>query len=180
MTRFVWLRPVKNTKAVTTVKKFEEFVNTYGAPGRIISDRGTSFTAHKFEEFCIRHWIKHTLNSSRHPRANGLIERMNWTVVTSLKTSIIDGKDKSWDRNLQKIEFDINSTISTATGKAPFEALYGYLPRVNEGPIRELIKNCEIYTPPCKETYDLIKENVEKHQAKYKERFDENRYKNEI
>ena len=64
LTKFVFIVPVKNVTALTTVKKLEEFVNKFGAPGSIVSDRGTSFTSHIFQELCVKHGIKHTLNLS--------------------------------------------------------------------------------------------------------------------
>lgn len=73
--------PVKNTTAAMTFRRLEKFVLTYGAPAKLISDRGTCFTAKQFEEFCNKHGIQHILNSSRHPRANGLVERVNQTLI---------------------------------------------------------------------------------------------------
>ena len=77
ITKFCQLYAVRNTKASTTVKQFEKFVDRFGAPNRFIPDRGTSFTADAFERFCDLHGIKHTLNSSRHAQANGQVERLN-------------------------------------------------------------------------------------------------------
>ena len=34
-----------------------------------------------------------------------------------------------WAQHLTTVEFAINSSISHSTGKAPFEIVYGYLPR---------------------------------------------------
>ena len=85
LTKFISVLPVKSTHAEVTVKDFDNFVNNYGAPNRIISDRETSFTAHVFQEFCFRYAVKNSLNSSRHPRANGLIERLNGTLLTALR-----------------------------------------------------------------------------------------------
>ena len=46
----------------------------YGAPARIISDRGTCLTSAKFSEVCETHGICHVLTSPRHPQANGMLE----------------------------------------------------------------------------------------------------------
>ncbi|KAL7290023.1 hypothetical protein TKK_0015752 [Trichogramma kaykai] len=93
-----------------------------------------------------------------------------------MKISIIHGNNKQWDKNLKLIECDLNTVVSTATGKAPFEALYGFLPRINDGPIRMLTENCETYTPP-NETQKEIREKVYLMQSKYKQHYDKNRYK---
>ena len=138
LTKFIWVVAVKSTHAHTTVKCFEDFVLKFGAPGRIVSDRGTSFTAHCFQQYFVKYGIRHTLNSSRHPQANGLVECLNQILLSSLRTSIINSDEKHWDRNLKQIEHDVNVTISSATGKAPFEALYGFLPRFEDGELRKL------------------------------------------
>ena len=178
LTKFVQLYAVKSTHVDTTVAKFEEFVGRFGAPNRIISDRGSSFTAHVFQAFCLFYAIKHTLNSSRHPRANGLIERLNGTLLTAMKISVVNGNEKHWDRNLQKIERDINASVSSSTGKTPFEALFGFLPRFNDNVETLIVEdNCNNYTPP-NEIQENVRKEIEKEQNKYKERFDRNRYNN--
>ena len=90
LTKFVQLYAVRDVKAIATVRKLREFVERFGAPKRFISDRGTAFTAKKFQEFCNETGIRHTLNSSRHPQANGQVERLNSTILPALITSITD------------------------------------------------------------------------------------------
>ena len=177
MTKFIWVVAVKSTHAQTTVEHFEDFVCRFGAPGRIISDRGTSFTAHCFQAFSIKYGIKHTLNSSRHPQANGLIERLNRTLLSALKTSVVNANANHWDRNLKQIERDINATVSSATGKTPFEALYGYVPRFDEGGLRKLTTDNESYTLPS-EVQETIRKQIIVEQTRYKRRYDKNRLTN--
>lgn len=88
LTRFVILYAVRATKVANVVRSLEEFVFDFGAPIHIISDRGTCFTSKLFEEFCTKHGIKHTLNSPRHPQANGLVERTNCTLVPAIQANI--------------------------------------------------------------------------------------------
>lgn len=52
------------------------FVQAYGLPRRLISDRGTRFTAKIFQTaYCCEQGIEHTPASSRHPRTNGRVQR---------------------------------------------------------------------------------------------------------
>ena len=73
LTKYVYIVAVKNVSAKVTVRKLEEYFDRFGAPGRIVSDHNTSFMSHVFQEFCVKHGIRHILNSTRHPQANGLI-----------------------------------------------------------------------------------------------------------
>lgn len=47
------------------------------------------------------------------------------------------GENRIWEREIKQIEQDVNSTLSKSTGRATFELLCGYLPRFEEGPVRD-------------------------------------------
>jgi len=64
-TKYVNFYPVAITSADETLQCVKKFVNAYGLPQRLISDRGTCFTARVFENDC--QGIKHILTSTRHP-----------------------------------------------------------------------------------------------------------------
>ena len=176
LTKYAYIRPVKDVKTNTTVKMMEEFILTFGAPKRIVSDRGTSFTSQNFQALCKKYQIKHTSNSSRHPQANGLIERLNQAILPLMKCSVGEDEVENWDLNLRKIERDLNSTVSVATRKTPYEALYGYLPRFEDCGTRAVTERCENYRLPV-EVQGEIRENIEKAQTKYKTRYDSKRLK---
>ena len=53
LTEFVSLKPAKNVAAASTVKKVQEFVVTFGAPERLVTDRGTCFISNSFENFSL-------------------------------------------------------------------------------------------------------------------------------
>lgn len=88
LTRFVVLHATRDTKTSQVIRALNEFVLTFGAPIRIVSDRGTCFTAAKFSEFCETHGIRHTLTSPRHPQANGMIERVNATLLPAIVANL--------------------------------------------------------------------------------------------
>lgn len=74
-TKFVRLWAVKNTGTRSIVRSLEDLLLDYGLPEHIVSDRGTGFTSQVFNEFCRVRGIIHTLNSTRHPLANGEVEQ---------------------------------------------------------------------------------------------------------
>ena len=68
------------------------------------------------------------MSTMNHPQTDGQTERMNRTVLQNLHQFVnMNGSD--WAHHLPTVEFAINSAISRSTGKAPFEVVYGYLPR---------------------------------------------------
>lgn len=53
------------------------------------------------------------------------MERLNGTILPAIQANLTDLEGKDWDRELSKLEQDLNSTVSKATGKTPFEMLFG-------------------------------------------------------
>lgn len=177
LTKYVHIVPVRNVSERITSKKVQDFFERFGAARRIITDRGTCFTAKGFQDMCQKFGVKHTLNSSRHPQANGLVERLNQTLLPSMRCAVSNEEQNDWDTKLKKIERDINSSVCKSTGKTPFEALYGYLPRFEDGELRDLTINREKYTLPT-EIQSEVRENIVKAQGKYKLQYDKNKFSN--
>lgn len=51
-TKFTWLYPTRSTTAKETIDCFVKQQKTFGNPARIITDRGTAFTAREFQDYC--------------------------------------------------------------------------------------------------------------------------------
>ncbi|UYV75139.1 hypothetical protein LAZ67_12002608 [Cordylochernes scorpioides] len=156
LTRFVRLSPVRNTSTQNVLKVMKSFVNDFGLPDKIISDRGSCFTSKQFEEFCRGNGIHHTLNSTKHPQGNGMVERVNRTVLSTIATSIEDPRRKDWDLKIKEVERDLNNAVNKTTNKTPFETLHGYSPRFHDGILRRLAdEDVDPWTEP-----DRIQESV--------------------
>lgn len=175
LTKYCIIKATRNTKVLNVVKTLEDFVLMFGAPERIISDRGTCFTAEKFAKLCSKHGIKHVLNSPRHPQANGQVERLNASITPAIQVNLKDEWGKDWDVPLKEIQRDLNESMNKTTGMSPFQALYGYIPRHDEGNLRTL-------THPTTDKYQLpqqlqeeIRQVIARKQDKYKTRYDKNR-----
>lgn len=104
----------------------EKLVQDYGASRKIISDRETCFTSSHFAKFCNEHGIHHTLNSPRHPQANGQIERVNFTLIPVLQASLRDIEGRDWDSRLSEVQCNLNDAPNATTEKSAFQLLYGY------------------------------------------------------
>lgn len=73
LTKYIHLYPCKTTDTAGVIRILEKFCNELGIPDRIITDRGTCFTANLFEKFCQTRGIRHVLHSTKHPQANGQV-----------------------------------------------------------------------------------------------------------
>lgn len=84
-TRFTWLNPVKSTGSKEVIKHFNKIFNIFGNPSSLVSDRGTAFTSLEFSTFLKSRNIRHRQVAVAAPWANGLVERINRFLKSSLK-----------------------------------------------------------------------------------------------
>jgi len=138
----------KTTDTAGVIKRLEEFIKQRGLPDRIVSDRGTAFTSARFEKFCQEQGIHHTLNSTRHPQANGQVERVNRTLIPILSITSVD--QYRWDQKLTEIEQNLNTAYNKVTKKTPYETVHGYYPNFRGGAERQLNLNQNLWTPSRK------------------------------
>jgi hypothetical protein len=64
-----------------------------------------------------------------HLQTNRASERMICKMSQVLHT-LVRPDQLDWPRHLPMTEFTINPSVSTSTGFAPFELMYGYLPQI--------------------------------------------------
>jgi hypothetical protein len=70
---------------------------------------------------------KLNMSIARHPRIDGLTERVNLTMQTLLRCyCAVSGFD--WTSHLSMVEFYYKCSINEAIKHSPFEVVYGYQP----------------------------------------------------
>jgi hypothetical protein len=93
-------------------------------PKTIISDGGSIFVAHFWEqlhEYLHTHLIR---SSAYHPQTDGQMERVNQIIKDMLRACVLmDGL--KWDKHLPLSEFSYNNSYQESIKMPPFEALYG-------------------------------------------------------
>jgi len=101
MTKYVTLYAVPDTKSEPLIKCLKLFVKECGLAGSLITDRGTCYTSGAFEDYCNAQGIKLVWTSSRHPQANGQVERTHSVVMATLMT--IGGAACEWAKMLPEV-----------------------------------------------------------------------------
>lgn len=124
-TKFLFVKPVRNTNTQNVIKVLQDIFDTFRAPDRLISDRGSCFTSHAFKRFCLDRGIKHVLNAVASPRSNGQVERYNRTVLDSLTAQNLRENEKDWDSQLGRIQWGLNNTIQKTIGRSPADVMFG-------------------------------------------------------
>lgn len=123
--KWVKILPVPDQTSETCADKIlNEVIARYGCPQSIHSDQGRNFESSLFQEFCKILEIKKTRTTPRNPRANGLVERFNRTLISMIK-SYIKGKQTDWDKNLGCLALAYRSTPQESTKFTPNMIMLG-------------------------------------------------------
>ena len=126
-------------RAVDVLKALNRFVFSYfGLPLNITSDRDTRFNSEFYRSFA-KYWnIKLSMTTSFHPKGDGLVERLNQTLINYL-TSYVNENRNDWNNLLSNAMVAYNSKVHTSTGFSPHYLVYGYRMR-NPFRIKSIIK----------------------------------------
>jgi transposase InsO family protein len=136
-TRMTWVFFLKEK-----YEAFEKFVNfqhmveneTREKVASLRIDNGSEFTSTEFNDDCRNNGIRRKLKNSYTPEKNGVTERMNKTLM-SMEISMMQFKGlstKYWDEAVHTAVYLRNrSPTSDLDGKTPYEAWYGFKPKVN-------------------------------------------------
>lgn len=176
-TKFIILRPVRNTKSKTSIAVLRDVFGIFGAPKLLISDRGTSFTSSEFAEFAQQLEIKHIKNAVAMPRANGQIERYNRTILASLAALTHGDNDKNWDAHLNIVQWSLNNTLNKGIGKTPSEVVFGKRTvNITESHLHDLThENTDLEGSCIDEIREEVSQLIEKNQHDMANRFNKNR-----
>lgn len=154
-----------DVSAEETRKFIQEFMSHYGRPSRIISDRGTAFTARVFEKFCKDHEIQHIKIATGTPRANGQIERLNSVILNCLATTTENVTGGDWDEKVYEVQWALNSSRHRVTCRTPYEIVFNYkVSGWNESPLTREIREINLELGTQEEGTDvatLLEKNKE-------------------
>lgn len=122
--KYTILRAVRTTNAKSVIALLIDVSAYFGLPKRIISDRGSAFTAKEFEQYCDRNDILHIKVPVRTPRANGQVERVNQTILSHLRCSTENRHE--WDTLLPMVQWSLNSQKHSTTGFTPNRIVFDF------------------------------------------------------
>lgn len=174
-TKFVFIKPVRNTKTFNVIKVLDDIFDTFRSPDRLVSDRGSCFTSHAFKRFCLDKGVRHILNAVASPRSNGQVERYNRTILDSLTAQNLKHSEKDWDNKLGKIQWGLNNTLQKTIGKAPAEVMFGTLMNSESNPALNEITDVTRKTCDLSSLREEVKGRIDSEQQKQKQYYDKGR-----
>ena len=145
-------------QAAKTVAKFlyGGYICISGAPVRLLSNRGASFTINIIEKLCKILGIKWLQTTPYHPQTNKLVERSHQMIMHMIG-KLGEDKKANWRSHLAEIVHAYNATQSTVTRYIPHYLMFGHWPTLpvdfvfpsigsNEVPMREAsTKHVDVY-----------------------------------
>ena len=126
-TSFPATRP--QTQRLCPPFSFAQIVRLHGFPTDIVSDRGTQFMSHFWENLMEVAGVSLNFSSAFHPEANGQTERVNQIIEQYLRC-FCNYQQDNWETLLYTAEFSYNNSIHTSTRQSPFYTIYGPPPPV--------------------------------------------------
>nr|XP_054595024.1 uncharacterized protein LOC129162849 [Nothobranchius furzeri] len=103
------VHPCHNANQEATLKCLSLIETYYGLPLQVQTDNGTHFTGNKIKEWAENNAVEWIYHVAYHPKASGLIERMNGLLKEKLrKLSVTNSLDK-WRENLTRAVHQLNN-----------------------------------------------------------------------
>ena len=102
---------------------YQGYISIFGAPARLLSDRGANFMSSVIHKMCKILSMEKLWTMPYQPQTNGLVERSHQTIMTTIGKL---GKDKKadWLGHLAEIMHAYNATHSAMTGYSPHYLMF--------------------------------------------------------
>jgi len=123
-TRYAVAVPLKSKacEEVTTAL-VNAWITPIGAPKRILSDNGGEFAGPQMSALLRRHGMARSLTTPYHPQGDGMVERLNQTLLATLATTVRSATD--WPAALPAAVAAHNAHRAAATGHSPHFLMFG-------------------------------------------------------
>ena len=114
----------KDQTAKTVAKVFYEcFIAVFGAPTKLLSNRGANFTSTLLEELCVTFDIQKCRTTAYHTQCNGQVEHFHQTLFCMIGKLAHD-KKAQWEQHLPELLQAYNSTRSAVTSYSPHYLMF--------------------------------------------------------
>jgi transposase InsO family protein len=121
LTKSAHFIPVKTnySSAVLAELYMSRIVCLHGVPKKIVSDRGTQFTSHFWQQLHETLGTHLNFSSAYHPQTDGQTERTNQILEDMLRACALQDQS-GWDKRLPYAEFSYNNSYRANLKMSPF------------------------------------------------------------
>ena len=180
-TRWVEAYAIPNQEAITVATTLtDNMFCWFSLPSQLHSDMGAQFESELIKELCKTLQIRKTHTTPYHPQSDGLVERLNRTIISMLAT-VVNDFGGEWEDHLPRICFAYNTSQQESTGFTPFYLMFGRQARIPldimyQTPVAEA-RNVSQYIwtlrKSMQDAYALARDNLQTASYRQKELYDE-------
>ena len=136
--------PLPDQKAGTIVRALKDQIFTLvGPPHKLHSDQGRNFESYILSQLCKAFGVTKSHTTPYHPMGDGLVERMNRSLLHDHLLRALVEKESDWEEHVQLLLFVYRTTKYSTTKLSPYEILFGQNPA-----------SPRLATPPVTTIYD--------------------------
>ena len=129
-TRYTLVVVMKDQTAKTVAKVFYEcFIEVFGVPAKLLSDRGANFTSALVEELCAAFGIQKCRTKAYHTLCNGQVECFH-QMLFHMIGKLAHNKKAQWEQHLPELLQAYNSIRSAVTGYLSHYLMFGRCPHL--------------------------------------------------
>jgi transposase InsO family protein len=128
LSRYVWAYQTASNTAATIKTLLTNLHNSGIKIRRIITDNHKNFNNKLIKSYLHQNQVKHSFSSTYHPQTNGIVEKVNGTIITKLRAEIFDKPKRKWSTLLTDVVRNYNDTPHDTTGFSPRYLLFGVDP----------------------------------------------------
>src|SRR5258708_10419751 len=112
-----------------TYEFLKNIVHLHRLPKSIVSDRDSKFTSKFWTELHCLLGVRLKMTTSFHPQGDGQAKWMIQTIIQIIWVTVCPDQH-NWVLQLPMTEFALNSSANKSMGYAPFELIYGHMPKM--------------------------------------------------
>lgn len=127
LTKYITATPILDKSTDAVAKAFiENVILNYGVPKQILTDRGTEFMSALFVKICNLLKVEKLNSTAYHHQTIGALENSHKVLGNFLRIQTGNSYG-NWSAWVPYYKFAYNTTVHSATGKTPYELVYGKL-----------------------------------------------------
>ena len=124
LSRFCALEPLRTKSAEDVADGVVKICAFLNFPRVILSDNAKEFRCTTMAKLAKHHGFTNHYTAVYHPASNGLCERKNRDVVTTIRATIEILKEE-WDKCLPAVQLAVNTGYHRALGDSPYFVMFG-------------------------------------------------------
>ena len=119
LTKWPEVFPSPDQKAETIARlQVEQIVPRHGVPEQLLSDRGQNFLSEVMLEVCKLLETKKINTMGYHPQTDGLVERLNYILITML-SKCVEKHGRDWDERYHMCSLPIERQFTSQQERVP-------------------------------------------------------------